>query len=586
MTKLYFAAKATMLLLFTAFFANAQPPTISYQSVAAGFTGPVDVITAEDGSNRLFIVQQNGVIRIREGSAPFTVSVFMDLGTSTGSGLNLIVTGGEQGLLSMVFHPDYNGTTVPYFYLYYTNTAGNIEITRFETQAGPGTPSVLGNTNPANRLTIMTIPHPGETNHNGGKLIFGSDGYLYFGTGDGGGANDVPNNAQTGTNLLGKMIRIDVNNPMAQAYGNYRIPAGNPYIGDASVLDEIWALGLRNPFRWSFDRQNGNMWIGDVGQTQKEEVSFRAAGSTGQVNYGWRCYEGTISTPGVPDCTPPDNVFPVFEYDNPNGGASPSSAVTGGYVYRGTEYPNFRGYYVAADFYSGVLYFLWSNGSGGFNSSSQTTGIVTFISGFGEGEDGTLYAVSQSTGTLYKLVATGGTPLPVTLSSFVVNRLSGYNELKWTTSSEQNTSKFIIEFSVDGRSFNSVGQVDAGRNINGSNYSFRHNLNVSYTVYYRLAIHDDDGSIRYSSILRLNGKGDDGIKIYPTIVKDRIINLILPKAKEKLQIVNTNGAVVFEKDLKNISGTTAITLPALQKRMYIARVIGVDGIKTEKLFIE
>lgn len=170
------------------------------------------------------------------------------------------------------------------FFIYFNNLSGDIEVRRYQTTSG--------NTNTADLSTstaIITIPHPSNSNHNGGKLNFGPDGYLYFATGDGGGGNDVPNNAQTGSSFTGKMLRLNIDTTTV-LYGNYGIPtvpAGNPYIEDAAIDDRIWALGLRNPYRWSFDRQTGDMWIGDVGQGAQEEINYRPAASTGKVNYGW-----------------------------------------------------------------------------------------------------------------------------------------------------------------------------------------------------------------------------------------------------------------------------------------------------------
>lgn len=545
----------------------SQPPVINFQSVITGLTAPIDIVNAGDGSNRLFIAQQNGLIKVWNGTM---LSDFMNVASS-------ISTGGERGLLSMAFHPNFNGNSNRFFYLYYTNTNGDIEVSRFQTTAGNS------NTGDASTKTvIITIPHPGNSNHNGGKLNFGTDGYLYFATGDGGGANDVPNNAQNGNVLLGKMIRIDVNTLTPQTFGQYNIPLDNPYVGDASVRDEIWALGLRNPFRWSFDRANGNMWIGDVGQGAKEEVNFRPAASTGHVNYGWRCYEGSISTPNVADCTPADNVFPVFDYNNPSPG---SSAVTGGYVYRGTEYASFRGYYVATDFYSGTLYFLWPNGSGGFNSSTQTTGVVTFISAFGEAENGALYAASQNTNTVYKLVATGGAPLPVTLKNFSVQHYNNYNELKWSTSFEQGASTFYIEFSTDGTHFVRAGQVTASRNTDGSNYSYQHYFSGSSDVLYRLAMEEDNGRINYSSILRLAWNNEKEIRVYPTVITNGLLNLSFSVPAGKLQVVNSNGAFVFEKNLNNATGAAAINLPVLPKGIYLVKVFARGTTSTSKIII-
>jgi glucose/arabinose dehydrogenase len=546
----------------------SQPPTINFQSVITGLSAPIDIVNADDGSNRLFIVQQGGIIKVWNGT---TTSDFIDLSS-------IISTGGERGLLSMAFHPNFNGTSNRYFFVYYTNTSGNIEVSRYQTTAGNSNTG-----DPSTRTVIITIPHPTNNNHNGGKLNFGTDGYLYFATGDGGGANDVPNNAQNGNVLLGKMIRIDINSLTAQTFGQYSIPSDNPYVGDASVRGEIWAFGLRNPFRWSFDRDNGDVWIGDVGQGAKEEIDFRAAGSTGHVNYGWRCYEGSISTPGVADCTPADNVFPVLDYDNPNPG---SSAVTGGYVYRGNEFASFRGYYVSTDFYSGTLYFLWPNGSGGFNSSTQTTGTQTFIAAFGEAENGALYAASQATNAIYKLVAVGGAPLPVGLKNFSVQHFNNYNEVKWSTAFEQGTSKFYIEYSTDGNHFVRAGQIIASRNSDGSSYSYQHYFSGSANnVMYRLAMEEDNGRINYSSILRVAWNNEKAVAVYPTVVNNGVLNLSFSIPADKLQVVNSNGAIVFEKHLNNLSGAAAINLPSLPKGMYVIKIMASHQAFTNKIIV-
>ncbi|MFT3912339.1 MAG: PQQ-dependent sugar dehydrogenase [Ferruginibacter sp.] len=482
-------------------------------------------------------------------------------------------------MLGLAFHPQYDGVTNRYFFIYHNTTGGDIAITRCQTMAG--------NHNVADMSTItniITIPHPTNSNHNGGQLRFGPDGYLYFATGDGGGGNDGPNNAQTGTVLLGKMIRIDIDNTVGAQ--NYAIPADNPYIGNASFDERVWALGLRNPYRFSFDRLTGDMWIGDVGQNAREEINYRPAGSTGHVNYGWRCYEGYISTPGVTDCTPPDLVWPVFDYLNPDSGRS----VTGGFVYRGIEYPTLYGRYVATDVYTGYIWILSPNGSGGFDSTQQAPiAGVSFVVGFGEAEDGTLYAVSQGTNTLYKVTASGGGVLPVTLRGFSGVAENGYNDLKWQTASELNTARFNIEYGSDGTSFTKAGTMTATRNTAGSNYNFRHYTDNRYDIFYRLAIEDDNGSVSHSNVVRIPGKGKNNIRLYPTAVANDVFNLELVDgiSINTVKLINTTGSIVFKQDIRQTGNKITITLPStLAKGIYMVQLEGKGISQTEKIIIQ
>jgi glucose/arabinose dehydrogenase len=347
-------------------------PLISYNSLGlSGISSPVDIVNAGDGSNRIFIVERGGTVKVY--SATFTL-----LGTFLTMSGNF-TTGGERGLLSMAFHPDYENNR--YFFVYYTNGAGGVNVDRFQTQAG--------NPNAADfstRTNIMSFTKPVVySNHNGGELNFGPDGNLYFALGDSGSSGDPGNLAQNGNSYWGKMIRINVDNFTTPPY--YTIPADNPYISNPSVLDEIWCLGLRNPWRWSFDRQTGDMWIADVGQGNREEVNYQPAANTGGKNYGWRCYEGTAAY-NTSGCQAQNTyASPIFDYphDNATGGFS----ITGGYVYRGSEYTFLNGYYICADYVSGNLWLIRSNGSsGGFTTTIQT-GLTGSVTTFGEAEDGT-----------------------------------------------------------------------------------------------------------------------------------------------------------------------------------------------------
>jgi glucose/arabinose dehydrogenase len=280
--------------------------TIALVPFVPGFSSPVDLVNAGDGSGRLYVIQQGGLIRIIRNGV-ILAPAFLNIAAKT-------VSGGEQGLLGLAFHPNYgvNG----FFYVYYTRAGdGALTIERYKRDAN--------NTNladPTSAKTMLTIPHPGQSNHNGGKLAFGHDGYLYAGTGDGGGGNDVPNNAQNLKVRLGKLLRLDVdqNVNVAPYYG---IPPTNPFAGNVCdgtsniACSEIWAYGLRNPWRWNFDRVTGDLLIGDVGQNDREEIDFDPWPGTPARNYGWRIMEGNICTPGVgsPCTPPPDYVPPIID---------------------------------------------------------------------------------------------------------------------------------------------------------------------------------------------------------------------------------------------------------------------------------
>lgn len=356
---------------------SANWPNISLQQVVTGLDSPVLVTHAGDGSGRLFVVQQSGQIVIVEG------------GVVTGTFLNIsseIAGGGEQGLLSAAFPPNYE--TSGHFYVFYVNQSGNLVLSRIGLTGDPDVADL------SSEQIVFTIPHPGQSNHNGGHLAFGPDGYLYLSVGDGGGGGDPNGNGQNVNTLLGKMIRIDVEtgNPTT-----YTVPANNPFVGVAGA-DEIWAYGLRNPWRYSFDRLTGDLLIGDVGQNAWEEVDFQAAGFTGGANYGWNTLEGNHCYSPASGCVQPVNyVPPVAEYSHSFG-----CSVTGGYVYRGATYPSMYGYYFFADYCSGRI---WSmQNLGGIWITTQLENAPFNISSFGEDEAGNLYVVDLS-GAIYLVTA-------------------------------------------------------------------------------------------------------------------------------------------------------------------------------------
>lgn len=370
--------KAHLILAFTLLNFNIfAQPNISLNLVITGLNQPMQFTNAGDGTNRIFIPQKGGEIKVFDRN-------FVSLGTFlTVTG---IASGGEQGLLSLCFHPQYK--TNGLLFVYYTNLSGNLEVARYQ---------VSSNTNVVDISTkkiVITIPHPNYSNHNGGTLRFGKDGFLYLSTGDGGSGGDPANNSQNSNVLLGKMLRLNVTTSNTAPF--YTIPLGN--ISGTEVL----AKGLRNPFRWNFDRLSGDMWIGDVGQNAFEEIS-RVHQDSMQVNYGWRCYEGndTYNTTG---CLPAANYrFPVVAYKNPDDGRS----VVGGTVYRGQTFLSMKGYYFGVDFYTGKLYKIkFDSLTFTYNITSQII-VPQNISDFGETEDGEMYVTNLSNGNVYRMIADG-----------------------------------------------------------------------------------------------------------------------------------------------------------------------------------
>lgn len=389
--------------------ASAQISDITLQTVGTGFTLPLSGEFAPGQDDRIYIIEQNQadieILDLNTGNKLATP--FLDL---TGK----VSTGGERGLLGIAFHPDYasNG----FVYVNYTNNGGSTRIERYTRSST--NPDLA---DPSSGVTILQFSQP-QSNHNGGGIVFGPDGMLWIGTGDGGNFNDqgsghaAGGNAQSGSTLLGKMLRIDVDGGFP-----YAIPADNPYTGDPLVDDEIWAFGLRNPFRYTFDRDTGDLWIGDVGQNAREEVTHTSAAEiaavaagTLEMNYGWRCMEGFLCT-GLSGCTcnAPELKLPIEQYPIPGQGRS----VMGGFVYRGDAMPDWNGRYFYADNSSNRVWTLEEDGSGGLvvNSIIEHTAAGGDLNGLGidgvagwiEGPDGELYLCERDDGTIGKIVPAG-----------------------------------------------------------------------------------------------------------------------------------------------------------------------------------
>lgn len=373
----------SIIIAFLASFQIQAQLDINLVEYATGLNNPLSI--AHAGDDRLFVVEREGYIQIVDSDGQINSSPFLDI---TGR----VTSGGEQGLLGLAFHPEYSSNG--YFYVNYTDNDGNTSISRFSVSAG-NPDSAL----PASEMQLLSVEQP-FTNHNGGNLIFGPDGYLYIGLGDGGSGGDPQNNAQDLSAFLGKMLRIDVDG------GNpYGIPAGNPFVDEPGALDEIWAWGLRNPWRFSFDAETGDLWTADVGQNAYEEVNFQPASSDGGENYGWRCYEGTheYNTNG---CGPASEyTFPAFEYGHDTSGGC---SVTGGVVYRGSDYPGMEGHYFFSDYCNDKLWSLTGNeGDWDVHYHGQFGG--NSFSAFGEDVNGEIYIAGIQSGIVYRIVDESGT---------------------------------------------------------------------------------------------------------------------------------------------------------------------------------
>ncbi|MFD1014992.1 PQQ-dependent sugar dehydrogenase [Winogradskyella rapida] len=369
-----------LMLTWTTFYGQ----TLELELFASGLNNPVNI--KHDGSERLYVAERDGYIKVLQTDGNVEATPFLDIDAKVSD------SGNERGLLGLAFHPNY--TNNGYIYVNYINNSGNTIIARYtrslenELQADPNS-----------ELIILTITQP-YSNHNGGEMAFGADNYLYISTGDGGSAGDPQNYAQNKLSLLGKMLRIDVDTFTASE--NYSIPTSNPFINNSEARPEIWAYGLRNPWKFSFDRLNGALWIADVGQSNYEEINYATESEAALgLNYGWKCYEGNTLFSSTACNDNETYTFPVGGYNHFNDGLSKCS-ITGGYVYRGTNYPNFQGAYFFADYCSEEIGYLVYD-----NSTNTWTRHLEAFSGnwsaFGEDLNGELYIADLNGGLIYKL---------------------------------------------------------------------------------------------------------------------------------------------------------------------------------------
>lgn len=360
-----------------------DPGAVSLRLVPVfrGLTAPLALTHAGDGSGRFYVAEKRGTVRVlRDGAVAPTP--FLDVQRLVRA------SGSEQGLLGLVFHPRYgeNG----YLFVNYTATNGDTMVVRYTARPDRNT------ADPESALTLLRLPDP-AANHNGGHLLFGPDGYLYIGLGDGGGAGDTYRNAQNPQALLGKMLRLDVDR--TENGLPYAIPADNPFRGNSAYRPEVWAVGLRNPWRYSFDQRTGDLYIADVGQNAYEEVNVVAAGTAAGLNFGWPRMEGAHCYPAGSACDRTGLTLPVSEY-----GRSAGCSITGGVVYRGRAQPQLAGAYLFGDYCSGRIWSLYRDGAGTWVQTEHLDTDVN-VSTFGEDEAGEVLVAGLADGTIYRVVA-------------------------------------------------------------------------------------------------------------------------------------------------------------------------------------
>lgn len=518
--------------LLPAVLAIAQNPvTINLEPFAAGLSAPVDI--AHCGDDRLFVVEQAGVIKIISPGGVVSTRPFLDIQDRVND------SGGEQGMLGLAFDPGY--ATNGRFYVNYIFGGGNgsTRVSRFTVSADADSADV------ESEEVLYTVTQP-ATNHNGGDLELGPDGYLYIGLGDGGSGNDPWNNGQDLTTPLGDILRIDVSGE-----SGYTIPESNPWVGLANdTLPEIWASGLRNPWRFGFDRETGDLWIGDVGQNQREEVDFIAAGDHSGPNFGWRCYEGDIATPGINDGCPPAGSFvaPVSVHTHDAGWCS----VIGGRVYRGSEFPRLVGRYIYTDYCPTPYFSLHPDGSGGWiREQVRANNGGTGTSAIGENHAGELFVTNVNNGTIRRIVDQCPMLAPVVTANGASLTSTDANSYSWYVNGEvipgANTQTIVPAMAG---LYHVVGGFDGGCSL------------ASATV----------------QVVATGVKGQDVDRFtaMPVPAHDRITLDGIPEATMFVDLVDHAGRLAQRKEWNN-GDRGSIAVADIAEGMYVLRLVDVYG---------
>lgn len=509
---------------------QAQSPVrTQLQQFATGLTRICDIAHADD--ERLFAVLQSGSIRIVQPNGSVLPTPFLNITSRVNS------TGNEQGLLGLTFDPDYanNG----WFYVNYVNGpgSGTTRVSRFSVSSNPNV------ADPDSEVIIYTQQQP-YTNHNGGDMQFGPDGYLYIGFGDGGNAGDPQSNGQKMTTALGKMLRIDVHNGTP-----YSIPADNPFVNATDTLPEIWASGLRNPWRWGFDALTGDLWIGDVGQNAREEVDFWPAGDNSGPNFGWRCREGDIAY-NTAGCEPASSfVEPVSVHVNsPNEWCS----VIGGRVYRGDTFWRLEGRYLYTDYCLGRFFSLRPDEFGGWiRDEVQPTGSFG-LSCIGENKEKELFAGNSNNGILYRITDVCPQPRPVIT-------LDG-NEL--SAPSAQGYTWLFNGTAIPGE----MGQtLVAGSN---GDYSVIANFGTNCQLL---------SEVVYVNTTGLADHAGTAIRVHPVPANERLHVEGLPKGDLQLSLLDLSGRLVIQHKAKTADGKLAMDVREVSNGNYILRITNAEG---------
>jgi len=522
---------------------------LSLNEIAEGYNRPCELVNA--GDERLFVVQQPGIIDILLPDGTQLDDPFLNIVSNVQS------TGNEQGLLGLAFAPDY--CTSGEFYVNYTTNQGgstSTRISRFDVNPD--------NENEAleDSEEIILEFQQDFSNHNGGQIVFGPDGYLYIATGDGGSGGDPNNRAQDIMSFLGKILRIDVSTDP------YSIPDSNPYAFDDFGLDEIWSFGLRNPWKIDFDSETGDLYIADVGQFEWEEVSFQPASSEGGENYGWRCYEGNNVFSSSGNCSDiTGTVFPVLEYNHSSVGNGQRCSITGGKVYRGNSFPSLDGRYILSDYCSGEYWVMWQNA--GEWESFLGDELESAIVSFGVDVCGELYAVNGSQGTVNQVIEGGGAFLDHI-------QFDGGTTLESLISGESYT--WLLN-----------GEVLEGANSQS--------IEIDETGTYSLEITTETGcvistsEIEVEALKTIHADLITSLNVYPNPAKNQVfVDLVINDTKSQnleLEVYNNIGQKVLNKTVA-ANGTIQIDTGNLESGIYtmVIRMNNYDSIARAKIVLQ